>query len=341
MTTSRRTPVVLRACMVVFAALVTIAVSIVLIGASPVTVLVGSVLLSATVLDAVFSFGVLRRASIEIDLPGMTRVGDDLPVRLRLVDIARPVLVRVSSLGGDPFLWAEPGTTGVKPVTAPARGRYTGVVVEALAVGPLGLVGWRRRFDRELATPLLVAPQPDRRAFSALPRTTLAAVHARLPERATGLVRGVRDLEAGDGIRHVHWPLSARLGHLVVKEYDVTDPSALWVVLDLLATGEDAEWATRRASGVLHELLTAGRRVQLTTVEAHGVDPRDLGISPSELRRLRMPSVRRVTRTETVGDGHDVDRRLAQATVGTPELDPTARPYLLISSRGIDEWMGG
>jgi uncharacterized protein (DUF58 family) len=47
------------------------------------------------------------------------------------------------------------------------------------------------------------------------------------------MVTGIRDYVHGDAFNRISWNASARLGRLMVKEFDIDPTSDLWVVLDL------------------------------------------------------------------------------------------------------------
>ncbi len=61
-----------------------------------------------------------------------------------------------------------------------------------------------------------------------------------------GDVRGLRAYRPGDSPREIHWRTSARRGQLLVREYDLTEPLDLVVLLDpgapLVAGDERLEW---------------------------------------------------------------------------------------------------
>ncbi|WP_201613772.1 DUF58 domain-containing protein [Gulosibacter hominis] len=57
----------------------------------------------------------------------------------------------------------------------------------------------------------------------------------------------LRDYAPGDDRRHVHWPTSARLGRLVVREFEQTRRSEHLVVLDLRRDSYDGEEAAELA----------------------------------------------------------------------------------------------
>jgi uncharacterized protein (DUF58 family) len=88
----------------------------------------------------------------------------------------------------------------------------------------------------------------------------------------TAAVGSVRGYHPGDPVRRIHWPLSARYQHLVVKEFDREMGGDVWLALDLDANaqiGHDEDstledvivWG---ASYAWH-LVRAGKRVGLFT----------------------------------------------------------------------------
>ena len=54
----------------------------------------------------------------------------------------------------------------------------------------------------------------------------------------------VRDYSQGDSIRHVHWPTTARRGHLMIKELELEPSGDVWIVVDLHAAVQRGEGAT-------------------------------------------------------------------------------------------------
>src|SRR5215207_5698674 len=49
----------------------------------------------------------------------------------------------------------------------------------------------------------------------------------------TAMATGLRDYQPGDPFNRIHWPNSARLNRLVVKEFEQDPVSDVWIVLDL------------------------------------------------------------------------------------------------------------
>jgi uncharacterized protein (DUF58 family) len=96
------------------------------------------------------------------------------------------------------------------------------------------------------------------------------------------LYLGVRDYRAGDDLRHVHWPASARRGSLVVKEYEIDLCPYVSVFVDLerkhrAGTGRKStlEYVVRTASSVVWSAVRAGSFVQVA-----GIGGRVLHVPP-------------------------------------------------------------
>lgn len=72
----------------------------------------------------------------------------------------------------------------------------------------------------------------------------------------------VRDYQHGDSLRHIHWPMSAHRGDLIVKEMELEPAGDVWILLDLnrhVHRGRDAdstlEYAIVVAASATAELL--------------------------------------------------------------------------------------
>lgn len=292
------------------------------------------------VLDPLLSYATLAHAEIEVRSASLAYEGTALPVRLLVTGVTRPVKVRMLSLAGDPFAWAEDGREGIKPIALPGRGCYGAASFEIVAVGPLGMLGWRRVLAVRLDPPLLVAPVPVPYPEDVL--DLAGADDDLVPTRVSrgGQVRGVRDHERGDGMSVVHWPATARAGHLVVKEHERAGRGALHVVLAIDAEGLAAEEAARRASGLLRLAVERGWRVWLTTVEL-GI-PNDAaeaiagGDDPDTCRSVALS----YTISAEVTTPAAIDARLARAAAGAVEQDRLSGPRFVVASHAVDGWMG-
>ena len=77
------------------------------------------------------------------------------------------------------------------------------------------------------------------------------------------LVNGIRDYQAGDSLRDVHWAATARTGNLQVKTHDFTADPKLWVLLNIQLTGR--QWG--EISPDQKELVEGGLRVAATLID--------------------------------------------------------------------------
>lgn len=96
---------------------------------------------------------------------------------------------------------------------------------------------------------------------------------------ATAMAAGLRDYQPGDPFNRIHWPNSARLGRLVVKEFEEDPVSDVWVVLDLDRNVHRAEGpaspeeqGVMLAASVARHLLLQNRAVGLLT-QRHVLEP--------------------------------------------------------------------
>ena len=181
------------------------------------------------------------------------------------------------------------------------RGRYRLGPVALRSGDPLGIFP-ARRTTAEQREVVVYPAEVDLRGFPA-PSGVLAggeAVDRRNPF-VTPSVAGVRDYAPGDPFNRISWASTARLGRLMVKEFDLDPTADVWLVLDLErsvqvvadrpatfvpnARGEwpiDAwldsttEYAVTIAASLAHRFLDQGRNVGLiATGNHHEVIPAD------------------------------------------------------------------
>jgi uncharacterized protein (DUF58 family) len=117
-------------------------------------------------------------------------------------------------------------------------GLYT---VGPLAIGhfdPLGLFGARRRVED--LVPFEVYPRPAKLEAVALlgGRSSVAARDVTTAAAGQSLLfRGVRDFAAGDDVRRIHWPATARRGSPMVRESERDLQPVFTLFLDLERRG--------------------------------------------------------------------------------------------------------
>ncbi|MBK9160684.1 MAG: DUF58 domain-containing protein [Nitrosomonadales bacterium] len=102
-----------------------------------------------------------------------------------------------------------------------------------------------------------------------------------LPEGAgTAEFSGLREYQRGDNPRHVHWPTTARLNELMVKEFEPLASACLYIALDMSAdanvgSGKHSsfEYAVRIAASIGRYACANGMPIRL-----HGEGTRSLAI---------------------------------------------------------------
>ena len=113
------------------------------------------------------------------------------------------------------------------------RGLYQTGQIEITSQDPFGLFRLRRRFLQPQNYTVLPAtePLPDLDpAFASLPNDGRAMRHW---DNITTDVASVRQYHPGDSFRRIHWPYTARMNSLMVKEFDMGLTAETWIVLDL------------------------------------------------------------------------------------------------------------
>jgi uncharacterized protein (DUF58 family) len=95
----------------------------------------------------------------------------------------------------------------------------------------------------------------------------------------TAMATGIRDYQPGDPFNRIHWPNSARLGRLLVKEFEQDPVSDVWIALDFdrnahVGHGIDSteECAVTVAASLAKHFLFQSRAVGLLT-QGHVLEP--------------------------------------------------------------------
>ena len=113
------------------------------------------------------------------------------------------------------------------------RGVYRSGIVKLVSHDPFGLFRLRRDFVDP--NPYIVFPAvealPDLDArFAGLPSDSRATKHW---AQITTDVSSIRPYVEGDSMRRIHWPYTARMNELMVKEFDMGLSAEAWVLLDM------------------------------------------------------------------------------------------------------------
>jgi uncharacterized protein (DUF58 family) len=143
--------------------------------------------------------------------------------------------------------------------------------VEITASDPLGLFMFHRHIPLE--SDLLVYPVPVELPEALLGREARSGreVQTTLTRRGDSPeMHSTRDYQAGDELRHIHWPSTARAGHFVVMEREEPSDRTTWIALDLRRGSEKGappntslDTATRLAAAAARESLAEGEAVAL------------------------------------------------------------------------------
>jgi uncharacterized protein (DUF58 family) len=165
------------------------------------------------------------------------------------------------------------------PLLCEKRGYYLLGLVSLASSFPLGLAEARKTSDHGvqsltiypkvfpiLSMPLFGAPSQIHRGGYLLPEGSGAAEFS-----------GLREYRRGDNPRHVHWPTTARLNELMVKEFEPLASACLCIALDLakdanIGRGKQStlEYAIRIAASVAGYACNQQMHSRLL---AHGADP--------------------------------------------------------------------
>ena len=233
------------------------------------------------------SWGVRRRSGRR--LVGTPRVAAGEPVIVEL-HLARPGVglgtvhlvedTVPASMGAGPAFLRATGWGRVRlglryRLTPPLRGRYQLGPLRWSNSDPLGLA--RAITTVPETTALTVTPRVQ--ALAAADHTSGVGPSGDVAAVRTGLVGPddalIRDYRAGDDVRRIHWPSTARTGTMMVRrEERAWDPSALLLLDNRTGahpgTGTESgfEWAVSAAASIGTHLLSSGFAVEL--VDAGG-----------------------------------------------------------------------
>ena len=113
------------------------------------------------------------------------------------------------------------------------RGVFSFPPVALESRGPFGL--FRRRRNLQVDTKITVYPQYYEVPSAAIPQHLVAQLSRSPRAGEGGEFYGTREYRIGDSMRRVHWRSTARVGDLVVKEFEDTAKGELAVVIDTSA----------------------------------------------------------------------------------------------------------
>ncbi len=232
--------------------------------------LVLALLLALLVVANLFAEWNLRGLRVERRLPselhaGVAATGSFVLYNPRGRGAARQV--RLAERGeGAARGWVErcaPGESAEVPAefTFAERGVAVLGAVRVESVYPFGLV--RRWRDVEVPGEVLVYPFPAGRSAPLAPHGDGDELASRGRTSESGEFAGLRPYRAGDPLRRVHWPTSARMGTPMVVVRVAQGADALVLRLEPGLSGERREEAVRRLAGRVERHLAAGDAVGL------------------------------------------------------------------------------
>jgi uncharacterized protein (DUF58 family) len=255
-------------------------------------------LLAAFVLGVAWPLWAVRRIEVTATSPRDATVGQVVDVEVVVTGATLPCAVRSLDPTGP---WHGVASSGLGTVEhlADQRGLFQLLRLEVRTSAPLGILSARRVHEIALPFAVEVAPRALEVDWLPAPAPVEGGLDvATAPLLGGELVRTVRPYAAGDPAHLVHWPSTARLGSLVVRELEPPTPLGQAVVVDLRGLGADRERAAAYALGAAWAVLRSGGDLVLCTAEAGG------------------PVTGRL-RTQL-----DAGRRLARAVEGEPGAPP-------------------
>lgn len=212
------------------------------------------------------------------------------------------------------------------------RGRFSLGPVSVISGDPLGLFRKSRSFGK--AQSFLVYPAvmdlPNLRLLSSdLPGDNASRLHT---HAVTPDAAGVREYAPGDSFNSVHWKTTARMGKLMVKEFEQEESTKIWIVLDMqgdihagVEEESTEEYGVTTAASIADKYLQAGLSVGLI---AHGDVVINLGPKPGiNQRDLIMEGLAEIRARGTMALGqvlgaHEhVFNRYCTVVVITPSTD--------------------
>ena len=174
-------------------------------------------------------------------------------------------------------LWPRRATTWTELLVDHHRGLNDIGSLNTGSSDPFGLV----RLGRRIGEPRNILVYPSTVPLSTSPGGYAALDQSmELSRRANDgtAIAKVREYMPGDSLRHIHWPTTARLNHLMTKEFEGGGRSEeIWIMLDLHADSQvgsgplgTEEYGITIAASLARALLELGEPVGLI---AHGNTP--------------------------------------------------------------------
>ncbi len=217
--------------------------------------LTASFLLGAVLCSGVLAFLVLRRLEVDWTVPEHIYAGEVFPAVIRIRNTRATLSAFALELhnhhghgsngdGGQRIVRLPAGEERSRTLrqSLPQRGRHSLPPLRVTSGFPLGLM------DSTLVAvnrdEVLVLPRLGRIHREAFLRRTggeakwRAVLQRKEPQ---GETRSLREYRPGDDPRHIHWPTTARMGKLHVREFEKRQGQCVLLLLDASLPGATAE----------------------------------------------------------------------------------------------------
>ncbi|HEX7589302.1 MAG TPA: DUF58 domain-containing protein [Anaerolineae bacterium] len=123
------------------------------------------------------------------------------------------------------------------------RGRFRLGPITIASGDPFGMFVFHRRMPGTI-TAITIHPAAVDLATFAAPMGQLSGGEAirRRTHHTTTNVAGTREYAAGDSFNRIHWPSSARMERLIVKEFELDPAADVWIFLDMERGVQSGQW---------------------------------------------------------------------------------------------------
>lgn len=218
-------------------------------------------------------------------------------------------------------------------IVAARRGSYTIGPITVTSADPFGIFRHRRQFSP--AQQAVVYPARVPLPLFTLPRRgSPGEGERRSPFASTSpMVTSVREYLPTDTFGRIHWPTTARIRKLMVKQFEQDTGSDVWLVLDLHARvqageGDESteEYGVTVAASMAHRLLDSGLAVGLFAYGAEPVHEMPGRGYAHQDRLLRTLATARATGSVPLESALEEGRHLgldqSAMIIITPSIDP-------------------
>jgi uncharacterized protein (DUF58 family) len=203
--------------------------------------------------------------------PTDATVGIPVPVKLSLSTRSR---VRpIEPAGPETLMGPTSGNKGTQDelILLPSkRGVHSNLVLEVASAAPFAIQWWSRRMTIPVGADLHVAPR--RGEPVPLPRLDVdrRGDGGRSLQAAVGDLHSVRSYQPGDQRRRVHWPATAHVGRLMVREMELPAQQHVTIKISLPPDEVEAERTAETAMGTAIEALDRATPLVMATDEPEG-----------------------------------------------------------------------